>query len=165
MARTPRGKAAAAQQRAANAAPAPRTPTLEDFATVPQLAEVPLVIPQLTFPDGSPFEIRVRALSARERAACERAAIKAAAERKDGSTFDEHVWAIERAFYALVSPRLTPAQKDQLWDWNPHVIDAIVGCSSRLEKLPARAVELEVERLAGVTVPDAPGTPAPDHAG
>lgn len=161
MARTPRGRAGAAQAAADPAAPAPapiatRVPTAEDFTLVPQLAEVPLVIPNLTFPDGAAFEVRVRALSALERAACNRAALKSAAEHKIGA-FDEEAWAVERAFYALAQPRLTEEQKSILWSWNPHVIDLIVGLSVRLEKLPARAIELELQRLAGVTVPAAPG--------
>lgn len=160
MARTARGGAGAAAA-AAPAAPAPRVPTAEDFATTPQLAESPLEIPQLTFPDGTPFRVRVRARSARERAACSRAAVKAASAW--GGTFDEDAWSIEAAFYMLAQPKLLPAQKEQLWDWNPHVIDLIVGTGVRLERLPARAVELELARLAGVAVPDAPGASAADR--
>lgn len=130
-----------------------RTPTAQDLALAPSCAELEIELP-LTWPDGTPMVITLRALTARQRMAANRAAIKAAQEW--GGEFDDDVWAVKTAFYGIARPQLTEAQESILWDMNAWIRDQIVDAIDTLQRLPARAVETELERLAGTAVPAAP---------
>lgn len=140
----------------------PREVRAEDLASVPQLAEIPIAIPQLTWPDGSPFEVTIRALSFEERRAVNRAATKAAEGLP--TPMDPDTWALETVFRGLVKPKLTESQKQFLKDTNATVIDDLADAIVRIGRLPARAVERAVERLAAVDGGAAPGTPVPDQS-
>lgn len=130
-----------------------RIPTAQDLALAPSCAELEIDLP-LAWPDGSPMRITLRALTARQRMAANRAAVKAAQEW--GGEFDDDVWAVKTAFYGIARPQLTEAQESILWDMNAWVRDQIIDAIDTLQRLPARAVEAELERLAGTPVPPAP---------
>lgn len=131
----------------------PRTPTAQDLALAPSCAELEIGLP-IAWPDGSPMRITLRALTARQRMAANRAAVKAALEW--GGEFDDDVWAVKTAFYGIARPQLTEAQESILWDMNAWIRDQIVDAIDTLQRIPAAAVETELERLAGTAVPPAP---------
>lgn len=129
----------------------PRTPTAEDLSTVLNLGELPFALPNVTWPDGSPFEITIRARSIRLRALCHRAAIKAGVEA--GIEFDDDTYAVYTFFHGMSKPKLEDSQIGIIWSMNAYVIDQVVDALERLEKLPARALQTELERMAGVAIP------------
>jgi hypothetical protein len=140
----------------ATRSPQPKRPSAQDLANADQLGQLPLTIAGLTWPDGQPMELLIRARTHEDRARCNRQAIKAALALNDGATFDEDTYAVYAAFYGLAEPRLTEAQLPILWAMNPFVLDEIVDAIERIERLPAHALKAQLELLAGTPIPEKP---------
>lgn len=134
--------------------PPKRRPSAQDLANCDQLGQLPIELSQLTWPDGSPMELLLRARSAEDRAKCDRAATRAAITLDMGSSFDDHTYAIMTVFYGLAEPRLTEAQLPILWSLNTHIIDELADAIERIEKLPAALLKARLERLADAAIPE-----------
>ena len=135
--------------------PPKRRPSAQDLANCDQLGQLPIELSQLTWPDGSPMELLLRARSAEDRAKCDRAATRAAIQLDMGSTCDENTYAIMTVFYGLAEPKLTEAQLPILWSLNTNIIDELADGIERLEKLPAAALRARLERMANTPIPAA----------
>lgn len=129
-----------------------RTPTAEDLALVPTCGEIEFTIPRVTWPDGSPFTIQLRALDARQSADVDRKATKAGAQH--GTSYDDYTALVWTVFYAISKPRLTENQMGVLWDMNASILAEIADYLATLAILPARELQAHLERLAGVAVPE-----------
>lgn len=136
-----------------------RTPTPEDLSVLPTRGEVSYTLPNLTWPDGSPVHLTVRALGATERAAIDRAAIAAAAAYK--GEYDDTTALVETVFYGIAQPKLELEHKAILWRWNVWLLEQIADQIALLNELPARELQTHLERLAGIPVPE----PTPGAAG
>lgn len=135
------------------AQPPKRRPSAQDLANCDQLGQLPIQLPQLTWPDGTQMELLIRARSAEDRAKCDRAATLAAIKLDMGSTFDEQTYAIYTVFYGLAEPKLSDAQIPILWSLNTNIIDELADAIERIEKLPAAALKARLERMAGSAIP------------
>jgi hypothetical protein len=127
--------------------------TVEEISVVQDLAEMPVEVPHWQRADGTPFKIRLRALSFRERTEVHRAS-----RRPDGSDDDDQ-FALETCLRGIVEPRLNKTQLAILAEKNPEPIDAISETIWRITRLPAPSLAAEVRRLA-----DLPPEP-PSEAG
>lgn len=128
-----------------------RTPTAEDLALLPNRGELSYELPNVTWPNGSPVQLTLRALGATERAAIDRAAIAAAAAYK--GEYDDTTALVETVFHGIASPRLDDEHKKILWRWNVWILEQIADQIAILGRLPARELEATLERLAGAAVP------------
>ncbi|MCG8348236.1 MAG: hypothetical protein MI924_10710 [Chloroflexales bacterium] len=133
-----------------------RYATVQDLVAAEQLSRMPVKVIGATFSDGTPLKVVVRALTAKEQAACLRKA------RDTHGAVDEWTFAVEAVWRGMDEPRLTESQKAILWDMNGAIIHELADIIERLSNLPAYHVRQEVERLAHVAIPDAPQTDA-DH--
>jgi hypothetical protein len=130
--------------------------TAEQIRDVPDLAEMPFEVPHWRHADGTPFKIRLRALSFRERTEINRAAKTAKGED------DDDQFALETCLRGMVEPRLNKTQLDIYKEKNAEAIDAISDTIWWLTRLEARAVAAEVRRLADLP-PEPPDVPADDE--
>lgn len=132
----------------------PKTPTPEDLSLLPTCGEISFEIPNVTWPDGSPVELTLRALDAQGRAAVDRAAI--AAGTKVGIDYDDATALVETVFQGIVRPTLTEDHRRILWKWNAWILDQLAEEIDRLGRLPARQLQAYLERLAGRAIPEKP---------
>lgn len=131
---------------------APRTPTPEDLSVLPTRGELSYQLPNVTWPDGSRVAITIRALSARERAAVERAAVAAGGQHK--IEYDDMTALVETVYHGIAQPRLEDSHKAILWGWNVWILEQIADQITALGRLPARDLQTHLERLAGIAVPE-----------
>ena len=134
-----------------------RTPTPEDLSILPTRGELSYQLPGVTWPDGSPVQLTLRALSARDRAAVDRAAIAAGGQHK--LEYDDATALVETVFYGISQPRLEDAHKAILWGWNAWLLEQIADQIATLGRLPARDLQAHLERLAGIGIPEPAARP------
>lgn len=131
---------------------AQRTPTPEDLAILPTRGELSYQLPGVTWPDKTPVQITLRALSAREQATIDRAAL--AAGGKHGTEYDDMTALVETVCAGISQPRLDDAHKAIIWGWNVWLLEQIADQIRTLGRLPARDLQATLERLAGITIPE-----------
>jgi hypothetical protein len=73
-----------------------RLPTVEDLSILPNRGEIAYDLPTVSWPDGTPVRLVLRALDARSQAAIDRAAIKAGA--KNDIEYDATTAMVETVF-------------------------------------------------------------------
>lgn len=129
-----------------------RAPTPEDLSLLPTRGELSYELPTVTWPDGSAVELTLRAISARDRAAIDRAAIAAASAYK--GDYDDTTALVETVFAGIARPQLDEEHKAILWRWNVWILEQIADQIAILGRLPARELQAHLERLAGIAVPE-----------
>ena len=135
-----------------------RYPTVEDLGTLPTRGEIAYDLATVTWPDGSPVHLKLRALDARAQAAVDREAAKAGA--KHGIDYDHATAMVKTVFLAIAEPKLEEHHESILWGWNAWILSEIADQIAILGRLPARDLQSALERLAGVAIPDAPAKPS-----
>lgn len=130
-----------------------RVPTPEELTVLPTRGEIPLRLNGVTWPDGAPVVLWLRARSFEQRAT---AANKAAKYAKDHGYHEDEAWALLAARAFIARPEISDAQLHVLAGLNPRIIDEIVAAGERIEHLDARLIAAALEDLAGVATPPAP---------
>lgn len=135
--------------------PAPRVPTVEEFALLPTRARLDVIVTGVTFSDGAPVQLVLEALSFEQELTIEREAIKAG--KKAGIDYCEKTAELETALALIVAPRIDRSQLRVLLNANAALIEQLCEAGEMLRQLPARNTEAALQRLADVPVPEAPG--------
>jgi hypothetical protein len=137
-------------RRGGESSSAPAVPTARDIAAMPQRPEKWITVPGWSLADGTPFRVKIRALSFRQRRAANQAAYREGIAR--GIEFCEDTWAVEVVLAGLVEPAIDRGQVDLLLDSHAGVIDALATAIEEHSRVDGRALEVQIARMAGVTV-------------